>query len=453
MIEQPKGQWEFFLHEQNQKNNWNHRTSPLIWKEVARRGGKAFLIGGISEFWEYVYDYYGLEAVLPKDDLDALIQDNMAFYQNKLDEEASEAQKIFRITINGIKNPIFSLIVPSLLNIPNIRPPAGLLIRLFDMEIEMTQDFGALLEVMEATSDMTDKVEVVGSLQHAFDDCDLFIDIDQDYARKEDECMDMWLIRNMSLMAAFGDAVNGHAKRDLKIILAHPGPCCFNGTLLAEYCTAIKPSNIIAISADKGSLPLSIISKLCKVPLDQLSAPPVWGLWLTPFIDVGSVLKRCDIQRPYQRAIKTDGGSTLPLGRITPELHYIHYMSDEFEEELWNRVNETKETVPRILGRPLTYAKAMATIKVLEIWFSGKPSDEIISLGIISNGSFGFPAGLCLSQPANFDGNSWSPFKNFPISDHAKIKVDELVSSLEELFTNYHISSSFYIQSACRLMI
>lgn len=35
------------------------------------------MIGGISEFWEYCYDFYDLESILTKMDLEALVADNL----------------------------------------------------------------------------------------------------------------------------------------------------------------------------------------------------------------------------------------------------------------------------------------------------------------------------------------------------------------------------------------
>lgn len=61
----------------NAKNRWHNTKSPVIWKELVRSGGKAYLIGGLSEFWEYCYDYYGLQSFLSKSDLQKLVADNL----------------------------------------------------------------------------------------------------------------------------------------------------------------------------------------------------------------------------------------------------------------------------------------------------------------------------------------------------------------------------------------
>lgn len=67
-------QW---LDQINSVNNWYQTKSPVIWKEVSRMGGKAHLIGGLGEFWEYCYDYYGFQSRMSKEDLAKIMADNL----------------------------------------------------------------------------------------------------------------------------------------------------------------------------------------------------------------------------------------------------------------------------------------------------------------------------------------------------------------------------------------
>lgn len=61
----------------NKATKWYATKSPLIWKEIHHWGGKKYLIGGLGEFWEYVYCYYGLESKIPKSELQKLTADNL----------------------------------------------------------------------------------------------------------------------------------------------------------------------------------------------------------------------------------------------------------------------------------------------------------------------------------------------------------------------------------------
>lgn len=37
-----------------EENKWNHKNSPIIWRELLDRGEKGLLLGGYNEFLEHV---------------------------------------------------------------------------------------------------------------------------------------------------------------------------------------------------------------------------------------------------------------------------------------------------------------------------------------------------------------------------------------------------------------
>jgi hypothetical protein len=49
-------------------NGWSPCRSPIVWRELIDRGGKGTLIGGASEFQEYVASYYGIQSNFTSDD-------------------------------------------------------------------------------------------------------------------------------------------------------------------------------------------------------------------------------------------------------------------------------------------------------------------------------------------------------------------------------------------------
>lgn len=131
-------------------------------------------------------------------------------------------------------------------------------------------------------------------------------------------------------MFYLAEEINKFAKKSLRVILSNNGPVCLNATILVEMCTSIKINNIVAVTSDIGLLPISIIARETGLDISDLGAPPIWGCTgIKGYIDVCSIIKRCDIYRPYSRAITTKGGSTLPLGTIRTELRYLTYMTED----------------------------------------------------------------------------------------------------------------------------
>jgi malate dehydrogenase len=75
-------------------------------------------------------------------------------------------------------------------------------------------------------------------------------------------------------------------------------------------------------------------------------------------------------------------------------------------------------------------------------WIDGTPTGNWISMGIISDGSYGIPEGLVFSCPVTCKNFEYELVKDIPLSDFSKqqlqIGIDELVDerdeTLEELF-------------------
>lgn len=68
--------FQTWLDELNNINGWHQTRSPVIWKEISRMGAKKYLIGGLSEFWEYCYDYYGFQSRMSREDINKIMKDN-----------------------------------------------------------------------------------------------------------------------------------------------------------------------------------------------------------------------------------------------------------------------------------------------------------------------------------------------------------------------------------------
>lgn len=142
------------------------------------------------------------------------------------------------------------------------------------------------------------------------------------------------------------DYINEYSSKFTKIVLAHNGPVCFNATLLVDVCTSVRISNIVCVTSDLGLGPLSTISKEADIPIAELGAPPVWGcIGVNEFVDVGSIIKKCKVYKPNNRAIKMTGSSTLPLGTVRTELRFLNYITDGIDN-LWEQVDERRVCKP-----------------------------------------------------------------------------------------------------------
>nr|KAF6496344.1 malate dehydrogenase 1B [Rousettus aegyptiacus] len=85
---QPPTEW---LNDLCKKNKWDHKNSPIIWRELLDRGGKGLLLGGYNEFLEHAQLYYGVTSSMTTEMMKVIAQENLMTHIE--DEREKEALK------------------------------------------------------------------------------------------------------------------------------------------------------------------------------------------------------------------------------------------------------------------------------------------------------------------------------------------------------------------------
>nr|KAG5695053.1 hypothetical protein BaRGS_032546 [Batillaria attramentaria] len=109
-------EWENWVSQTCKDRGWDHKTSPLIWRELIDRGGKGVLIGGASDFQEYVNGYYGLESELKSQDMRFIAEENAKTKQEVDAEEAHfrSLSKPLHICLSGASSPTCYALISSI---------------------------------------------------------------------------------------------------------------------------------------------------------------------------------------------------------------------------------------------------------------------------------------------------------------------------------------------------
>lgn len=143
-------------------------------------------------------------------------------------------------------------------------------------------------------------------------------------------------------MLLLSDDINLYAKRSLKIILSHPGPVCFNASVLMEYCTIIKLTNIVAVTADEGISIISMLADKVGEPVENLWCPVVWGFsGVVSYLSIACTPITAKVIRPYRRSLKTKETTKLPKGIIQYEIRFLENVT-KADDELLNEIQEKR---------------------------------------------------------------------------------------------------------------
>ncbi|KAJ8921872.1 hypothetical protein NQ315_008505, partial [Exocentrus adspersus] len=428
--------WAEHLMEMNEETKWSVVKSPIIWKEIHQWGGKKYLIGGLSEFWEYVYCYYGLESRIPKSELLKLAAENLKFFEKKEQDAAERINHVRVVGIIGASERIVTLLLNELFEIPNFRRE-GVIVKLYDERAYEERKRKTMEDVADYFNNHSvfgaQTVFIVDKLKGTIDHCDLLLIVedfrpcakwqpgqDENYALEK-------CFANMNYLAE-GIAVS--KPQNLRIIVAGQGPTCFLATCLVEFCATVRLSDIVVVAADEGLSYLSALAEKTEIPVHKISAPPVWGfIGMKSFVDLRHTVFKADVYRPNERSLTAPHGSTLPLGTIKSELRLMSHLIPD-QNEIERIVDERKKKIMKTLEHPPLFSKIRAIISLLKLWYAEEPSDEIISLGVCSNGSFGIPPGVVFSQPVKLNAKGkWVPYSQFPLMDDRT--VNEIANCVE----------------------
>ncbi len=83
-------------------------------------------------------------------------------------------------------------------------------------------------------------------------------------------------------------------------------------------------------------------------------------------------------------------------------------------------------------GASSAASAANAAIDHVHSWVLGTPADDWVSAGIVSDGSYGVPAGLISGFPATSKNGSWEIVQGLDIDDYSRGKIDASVAELVE---------------------
>ncbi|XP_049822195.1 putative malate dehydrogenase 1B isoform X2 [Aethina tumida] len=427
----------------NNENGWNFVESPVIWKELIS-GGKKHKIGGLSEFWEYCYDYYGLVSHASSDTVQKMINENLLMYERERKVFADVPGRMV-VSFCGANSSLTETLIYELLKLKAIIPREGIEIRLQD---DNMSDFG-VREKMESLASSFNQLALFGSkpfiktvdhLDGAINDCDLLITFvnfkNTRYKKETDELRVVWLEAER-----FADVLNKWGKRTMRVLLCNYNcPNNIFANFLIEMATAIKIKNVVVPMAFYGLKYLNAVSKRTGVSIDQMAAPPVWGGKVAGvYVDIRSTIYKAYVCMPNKRSLTAPENSCLSFGKVVAELRYLSHMIAN-EEELQKEVEQNTNKHEGNFG------KIRAIMDLLRIWYEND-HEPVFSLGSCSNGTFGLPKGIVISQPVSLVNDTFVPCKEYPVPERTLKIIKNIGEKMRDILNRYKEIAIEYLEA------
>ncbi|XP_047525514.1 putative malate dehydrogenase 1B [Pieris napi] len=417
-IEKPVLEWNAWMYKINQKNKWHHSGSPLVWKELLATGSKPFYIGGGPEFLDYCYSYYKFDVFMAPARYENLVL-NYRQYNKKIKQESkfhidvefemeeNTVKNTFSVCISGSGNPITMHLISELLEMSSSEKG---IYKVYIYDHRCSSSFMELVErecSFIETNYAAKVVKYVDKIGLALTNTDVLIILDH-VPFSPEQSIGGWLYENKKIMHNIAQMINASASSKMKIILPNLGPACYNATVLSESLTHICKNNIVIATSDLGMEVTPIIAKIAEIPMRNMFCPPVWGfVGVNHLVDINNSIHKYNEFYPFNRYKKVKN-SSLCIGSLTPQMRTIEYLIF-FDESLWIKVAEekTKSLDSACLN------KSIAILDLLKSWLVDENPEEIITLGVHCDGSFGLDFDGYFSQPCRLNNGKWRPFKNY----------------------------------------
>jgi malate dehydrogenase len=295
---------------------------------------------------------------------------------------------IFRIASGGLFGPDQPVALSLLEITPALPSLNGTLMELEDCAFPLLADVKAT-DQAEAAFEGADWVVLVGGLP-----------------RKEGMTRADLIRANGPIFTGQGKAINDAAGPNVRVLTV-ANPCNTNALIARSHAPKVAPERWFAMTRLDQNRAASQLAKKAGVSVGEVSHMTIWG-------------NHSDTQYPdYKNALI--GGKPATQAIAEPAWFTETYIP-----------TVAKRGAAVIAARKASSAASAANAAIDSVRSASFATrgDDWFSAGVVSDGSYGIPAGLIYSFPLRTDGKTWSVVQGLTIDDDARKRLDASASEL-----------------------
>lgn len=420
------------------ERNWAGSKNPLVWKRVSNSNGPYHLIGGINEFFEMLKENYNLDTRLDRKIKMKMAKDNEKKMKFVLAARASAVQRVAPrgVCLTGAVYPSSCYLVSELLQLKQLHTEGGVSIYLHHSDPNKYGDLKKIKnELSEAEFNVRGRkaLTVVNNIEECLSKCDLLIVMGDAQVKGDEKSETQRMNQNYNAMRSLASILNRHCPEFCKVMLMTMDMLCFNLSVLAEYAHKVYLYNIVGVTGHHGMKVLPNISAATGIPISDLHCPPVWGFVGTrKYVDW------------YHTVYHHKCGKSMARGEANDSENQIRhkYLMSKSGYNMDEEINGTDEHNPVGSEFHSSYSPEIrAAVTMISEWFHSE-NNKTISAAIFSDGTFGLPFGMFISQQVYLDNGEWKPDTDFSPPDQHVLK--DIVSKVIEIVIEYDLGKRFH---------
>ncbi len=277
-------------------------------------------------------------------------------------------------------------------------------LRLLDVPEAKATLQGVAMELWDCASPLLAGVVVTCDVHEAFENADLAFLLGARPRGPGMERKDLLAV-NAEIFSPQGHALNEAAKRDVKVLVVG-NPANTNALITLKNAPNLSPRNFSAMMRLDHNRAVSLLAAHCGCRVGEIRRVTVWG-------------NHSSTQYP-------DLHHALVQGQ--PALEKVE--NAWFQDDFIPTVQKRGAAVIALRGKSSAASAANAAIEHMRNWRQGTASDDWVSMGVYSDGSYGIAEGIMFSFPARTCNGEYQIVQDLPINDFSRERLRQTEQEL-----------------------
>ena len=412
-------EWDEWVSSICTEKGWTYSgKSPIVWRELINRGGKGILLGSCNEFLEYAKGYYGISSGKSTNDLLSIAKENKETKEVDDEEERQRqaAIKPFQISVIGAELPLAYYVLPLIIKEDLFEKPQELSLSLHYTGSNKNEDSttkahtlmdGLVMEIQDCAQRELRNIYTTTDLFQSCDKANVIILLN--LSKKFDKKFVSYL-KNIALKLK--EAITEETK--IFIVGEHPVICC---NIIHYFLNGIPRKNLMAMTRFEENLGKAALSHILEINTAEIQNLIIWGSSKEFIVDYN-----CATAYGYNGALWAPHIKT-----FSHSIKETVYDKKFLHKDLSELVNDKERSLKSKL---LSFSASFIT-QLKDLLSNSTVNNNVYSLGIISDGSFGVPEGLVYSFPVRYSETGFNIATDIECSETMRENIKQNAEQLQ----------------------
>lgn len=316
-------------------------------------------------------------------------------------------KKPMRVLVTGAAGQIGYALAPMIARGVMLGPEQPVILHLLDVEPAKQALEGVRMELVDAAYPLLRGLVVTTSVDEACKDVDVAVLVGG-YPRKAGEERKDVMAKNVSIYKAQASSLARFASPKVKIVVV-ANPANTNAFILKDNANSIPRENITCLTRLDHNRALGQIAERTGLHVSEVKNVIIWGNHSsTQYPDVNHGTAG---GKPIREVVKDDA-----------------YLNGPFIQT----VQQRGAAIIKARGLSSALSAASSVCDHVRNWMLGTPKGEWVSMGVVSDGSYGIAPGLVYSFPVKCRNGTWSIVQGLKIDPASREKLQATEKELEE---------------------